>query len=254
MSEDKDEILDFALQMGCMMLESGAETQRIQWTMEMILSNYCSAAQSYVIPTGVFAGIYNTNATASATRFRRITDRRVDLERIMMLNDIARKFKRHELNISQSMERLEKVKKMTEFNPWIRLLCYGLISLAFTILFGGAAYDGFASFIVGILLGIAMLFLGKFRISSLITNIIGGIVITFFALLLLHFGIGLSYIKIITGSLMPLVPGFAITSAARDMAFGDIVSGTAKAAEAVFISVGITFGVLIVLHLRSVIM
>jgi uncharacterized membrane protein YjjP (DUF1212 family) len=194
----------------------------------------------------VFAGIHNGN---SATRFQRITDRRVDLEKIMMLNDIARRFNRHELGISQCMDELEKVKQITDFKPHVRLISYGLVSLAFTILFGGAAYDGFASFIVGILLGITMLLLGNFRISPFITNIIGGIVLTFTAILLTKFGIGISYIKIITGSLMPLVPGFAITSAARDMVFGDIVSGTAKAAEAVFISVGITVGVLIVLNL-----
>lgn len=250
MAEDKDKILDFALQMGCMMLESGAETQRIQWTMEMILSCEGSAAQSYVIPTGVFAGIHNTDAT-SATRFRRITDRCVDLEKIMALNDIARRFNNHKLDVSQAMEKLEIVKNIKGFKPRVRLFSYGLICLAFTILFGGALYDGVAAFIVGILLGIAMLIFGKFKISPFITNVIGGIVITFSAITLFHLGIGENYIKIIIGSLMPLVPGFAITSAARDLVFGDISSGTARAVEAVFLSVGMTVGVLIVLNLYN---
>ena len=41
---------------------------------------------------------------------------------------------------------------------------------------------------------------------------------------------------------MLLVPGLAITNAIRDTMSGDLVSGTARAVEALFITVGVVAG------------
>ena len=43
---------------------------------------------------------------------------------------------------------------------------------------------------------------------------------------------------------MPLVPGFAITNAVRDLLYGDYISGSAKVLEVVVTAVGIAAGVL----------
>jgi len=245
--ENKDHILDLALQMGSLMLENGAETQRVQWTMEMMLSRGDLFAQSYVIHTGVFVGVHDSSFV-SATRFARITERRVNLEKIILLNDIARRFNNNELDIESCSHELERVSAITDFKPHVQLICYGLVSMTFTVLFGGKPYDGFASFITGIILGIVMLMLSRVRTSAFLANVVGGSVLTLSAIALVKAGIGVSYIKIIIGALMPLVPGFAITSAARDMVFGDLLSGMSRAGEAVFMSGAITVGVLIILH------
>ncbi len=53
------------------------------------------------------------------------------------------------------------------------------------------------------------------------------------------------YIKldnIIIGGIMLLVPGLSIVNAIRDTMSGDLVSGTARAVEAIFIAVAIATG------------
>ncbi len=55
----------------------------------------------------------------------------------------------------------------------------------------------------------------------------------------------LPYIRldnIIIGGIMLLVPGLSITNAIRDTMSGDLVAGTARAVEALFITVGIVAG------------
>ena len=58
---------------------------------------------------------------------------------------------------------------------------------------------------------------------------------------------------IITGAMMPLVPGLSMTQAIRDTMRGDLVSGVARAAEAVLIAVAVAAGVGLVLALRLII-
>ena len=47
---------------------------------------------------------------------------------------------------------------------------------------------------------------------------------------------------VIISSIMLLVPGLAITNAIRDSINGDVVSGLARATEAIFIAVAIAVG------------
>ena len=54
---------------------------------------------------------------------------------------------------------------------------------------------------------------------------------------------------IIIGAIMPLLPGLAITNAIRDTVNGDLVSGVARAAEALLKAVAIAAGVGAVLAL-----
>ncbi len=60
--------------------------------------------------------------------------------------------------------------------------------------------------------------------------------------------------KIIIGSIMPLVPGVAITNALRDSISGDFVSGMSKLSEAVIIAVAIAIGVGAILNVELLIL
>jgi len=53
---------------------------------------------------------------------------------------------------------------------------------------------------------------------------------------------------VIISSIMTLVPGVAITNSIRDTFHGDLLSGVARMAEAVFIAMAIAGGVGIVLN------
>ena len=60
--------------------------------------------------------------------------------------------------------------------------------------------------------------------------------------------------KVITGAIMPLVPGVAITNALRDSITGDLVSGLSRAAEAIIIATSIAFGVGFILKIWFVLL
>ena len=74
-------------------------------------------------------------------------------------------------------------------------------------------------------------------------NIGGGIVITVLGLLLVRLPFGMNMSHIISGSIMPLVPGLAFTNGIRDIADGDYISGTVRMIDALLVFLSIAAGV-----------
>ena len=93
----------------------------------------------------------------------------------------------------------------------------------------------------------------KAGITKIITNIVGGIVITAFAVLFYELPIlgDLRLNSMISGGIMPLVPGVAFVNAIRDIADSNFLSGTVKMINAIMVFVYIAIGVALTLVVCS---
>jgi uncharacterized membrane protein YjjP (DUF1212 family) len=56
-------------------------------------------------------------------------------------------------------------------------------------------------------------------------------------------GVGQNLSHMISGSIIPLVPGVAFTNGIRDIADGDYISGTVRLLDAIFVFLCIAIGV-----------
>ena len=87
------------------------------------------------------------------------------------------------------------------------------------------------------------------NISSTMYSLLAGALSSVIALASVRiFSMG-SQTAIITGAIMPLLPGLAITNAIRDTVNGDLVSGVARTAEALLTAIAIAAGVGVVIAL-----
>ena len=87
---DLNKLLKISTLAGKIMLESGAETYRVEETISRICIAYgAHTADSFVIPTGIIVTI--TYYDEVATLVKRITSRGVDLNKIDAINDLSRK-------------------------------------------------------------------------------------------------------------------------------------------------------------------
>ena len=89
---------------------------------------------------------------------------------------------------------------------------------------------------------IVMILLEKERISGFFATFIGGMVTVMLSVLMSNANLGSDSDIIIISVLMLLVPGIAVTNAIRDSLAGDLVSGVARAVEAVLIAVSLAVG------------
>jgi len=237
-------LMNFALHIGEVMLKSGAETYRVEDSINRILATSKGTdIESYVTPTGLFASMDSSDGT-HLSYVRRINHRSIHLYRIEMANEISRLFCGGHLELDDAIHQLKDLEKSVDYNPRIATISVSMAAGLFAIVFGGTLADALVTMFAGLVLALFQILLSKKEISQFFMDMIGGLLTTTTALIFLHFvHLGDHQDIILISSIMPLVPGVAITNAIRDTLHGHLVSGTARILDAFIIAASIATGV-----------
>ncbi len=237
--------LDCFLLAGKIMMESGAETYRIEDTMiRMAVSQQMMDSHCFITPTGIMFSPSNE----MATRFVRINSRRTDLERVALVNAVSRKLVAGELTLQQAYDEMQIIDKTDYMFPiQVQVLAAAMASGCFLILLGGGWEDLPFAFLIG---GTAFYTVETILVQTRVkffAEFVGALAIGALASLVIYVGLGQDLDTIIIGSVMPLVPGLLITNAVRDLMAGHFVSGLSKGAEAFLTAFAIGAGIALVL-------
>ncbi len=226
-------LADTALLAGEIMLCGGAETFRVEDTMSRILRiSGLQRTETYVTPTGIFLTLGDSSIDM-ITLVRRVDNRITNIANIYTANNISRNLCSGAITLEEAYARLKGMDKSREYGDAAYYICTMLASLAFTVLLGGGWLDCLiAGLNGGIIVMIYILTKGR-RINTFIKNMLASIFIAFSSMLFMHkLELPLQPDALIGGSVMPLLPGVAITNAIRDTLQGDYVSGAARGIEA----------------------
>ncbi|MCI8633227.1 MAG: threonine/serine exporter family protein [Lachnospiraceae bacterium] len=244
-------VCKIALRAGEIMASHGAEAYRIEDTVcRLLKTTGFSYAEAHVSVTGLFITLSDPSLDREVTLVKRISNRVSDLSQISHANEISRRFVSGELTIEQAFQEFDALENKQYYSPFIILLSFVVISSLFTFMFGGYPLDALASAFVGFFVGIAYLLFGKLKSLGFVRDFLASVVLGIFCILFVYFiPIGSHLQPIISGSIMPLVPGMLLTVAIRDLLHGDYMSGVSRAIEASICAVSIAAGVSIVAHL-----
>lgn len=239
--KDLDLLLNTCLLAGKIMTESNAEMYRVEDTMSRIASasgNY--RLVSYVTQTGLFIGFDRT----STIRMEQITNRTINLERVVKVNNLSRKYVANELTLEELYSALQEVEKDRRMFPvWLQIISAAIISGTIMILFGGELKDLPITLSIGGVGYIVYLCSLRFFRIKFLAEFLSSLIIGIAAILSVRLGIGLHQDLIIIGCVMPLVPGVQITNAIRDLLAGHYVSGVSRGAEAMMTAAMIGFAI-----------
>jgi uncharacterized membrane protein YjjP (DUF1212 family) len=246
-SDRTNEIVEVCLLAGKIMLESGGETYRVEDTMTRIAASFgIPRSHSYVTPTGIIFSIDKKNST----QFIRISERSTDLQKVALVNSISRRISNGELSLEEAYEQLKEVEAQKFTYPlWQQVAAAAIASGCFAVMLGG-----WNNFLPSLLSGgagfycfemIHRLVKIRFFAEFFASFVAGGLV-----LLMLMAGVGTDLGKMMIGSVMPLVPGLAITNAVRDLMAGHLIAGLSRGAEAFLTAFAIGTGIALILSIR----
>lgn len=240
---DYSKIMDTAILAGEIMLKSGAESYRVEDTMNYILkTSKLETTEAFAITTGLVATL-NDPSIEAITIVKRIQNRGTNLNKIYEVNAISRSLCAGNLTIDESFNALKEIKE-EQYKPWEKYVAVIILTAAFALLLGGSLWDVVAAGIDGLFLVFAMEIGKRTGMSSILHNLFSSACVAIGASLLKkYFPYNLNPDIIIVATIMPLVPGTAITNAIRDTLQGDYMSGGAKALEAFVIATSIALGV-----------
>lgn len=243
--------LDLAMEAGHILLENGAEIARVEETMEKICAHYgVETGEFFVLSNGIFttAGHAEENAYA---RVQHIPVKGTRMDKIVAVNQLSREIVEGRYDcIGDAEARLEEIRRMPGESMWKQVLASGVGSGFFCVLFGGGVLDCVSAFIAGFLLYVYVLRIGAPHLSKIVGNILGGMLVVLICLACKMLISGTNLSPMISGAIMPLVPGVAFTNGIRDIAGSDYLSGTIRLLDAilVFLSIAIGVGVMFTIY------
>ncbi len=242
-----DSLLTCIMDMGELLLTSGAEVVRVEDTIARLCTAYGFArVDVFSITSSIVVTVHNTQGQVF-TQTRRISARNTDLQKVAAVNALSRQICRNPISVEEFQTQLGKIRQTKSYPLPLQCLAYALISAVFAVFFGGTAMDGCAAALSGILIFFTELVLAKLRMNHLLQAVLVSAFTAFVVVVMVRLGIGNSPEKITIGNIMLLIPGIAFTTSLRDLISGDTISGLVGLCEAVAKAIAIAAGFAIVL-------
>ena len=241
-------LLNMASLTGVLMISSGAETHRVEDTVHRILSTTgFEHAEAMVFPTGLVVTLSDPSSV-NLSITERVPGVSNNLGRVADVNQVSREFCSGKITLDEAVDKLNIIKNERRFSNFMIIVGYILASCGFCVMFGGNFGDAICTFFCGLAAGLVNVYLGPKIGKGFVTCIVASAAVTVTAVIVAFlskqiFDISLQAQCMIIGGIMPLVPGLAMTNAARDILHGDHLSGGARAIEAFCVAAMVAVGV-----------
>ncbi len=239
---EAETLLDIVTDLGYRLAMCGAETYRVEESINRILTAYGYRAEAFVIPNCMIISL-GTADGQSLTRMRRIGHHGSDLDAVEHYSGLSRRIC-GEVPEEQTLRRwlAETEAKRKSFNLPSYLIGSGLGAMGFSVLFGATWLDCLWAFVCGLLVGLVNHTMEKRGANPFFRIITAAFVMSVPAYSLGAAGWTHNPDSVIIGALMILVPGLLFTNAMRDIIYGDTNSGINRVVQVLLIAMAIALG------------
>lgn len=237
-------LVDTAVLAGEIMLSSGAETYRVEDTMYHILKmSNCELIEALALMTGIVVTVNDGKMSQPITMMRTVNDRTTNLSNIIKVNNISRKYCSQKMTLEEAYLELQTVRGKVYGRTMYNLGTMG-IAIGFSLMFGGMTKDVLTTVVVSALLAGIITLAKIIKLNSIMTHVLSGMGIAMLTMAIRQFVFrDVNPDIVIVSTIMPIVPGVAITNAIRDILQADYLSGCARILEAFLTAAGIAVGI-----------
>ncbi len=239
---DYNILLDLVTDLGYELAMSGAETFRVEESVNRILETYGIKSEAFSIPNCLIVSI-ETPEGVPMTRMRRIGFHGNDLDGVEKFNGLSRAICNRRPDPQEARQWLQAVREQRcSYSLPMYLLGNFLGAFGYALFFGGTFLDAAWAGICGIGLGLIGNAMSGLKANQFFSTIISAFLAALLSYSLSAFGLMHNVDTSIIGTLMILVPGLLFTNAMRDIIYGDTNSGINRIVQVLLIAMGIALG------------
>ena len=239
---DYNTLLDLATDLGYELAMCGAETFRVEESIERVLLSYGIKSEVFAIPNCLTVSI-ETAEGKPMTRMRRIGYHGNDLDGVERFSGLSRAICTRKPDPADAREWLEHVRSSRrKYSLPIDLIGNFLGAFGFAMVFGGSIVDGLCGGLCGLLVGVINRFMDKMKANQFFRTIAAAFPMALMAYAMQAVNLCENADMVTIGALMILVPGLLFTNAMRDIIYGDTNSGTNRIVQVFLIAAAIALG------------
>ena len=239
---DYEILLDLVTDLGYSLAMSGAETFRVEESINRILTTYDIESEVFAITNCMTVSI-KTPDGKTVTRMKRIGFHGNDLDTVERYSNLSRRICTQKPSPETALQWLEEThSSRIKYKLPLYLLGNILGAAGFAVFFGGTLMDALCAALCGMLVGLSDHFFGKFGTNQFFKTIVCAFIMTVGGNIAGVLGLADNTDTVIIGTLMILVPGLLFTNAMRDIIFGDTNSGINRIVQVLLIAAAIALG------------
>ncbi|MBQ5991496.1 MAG: threonine/serine exporter family protein [Clostridia bacterium] len=238
-----EELLEFAVSLANKLQACGAETYRVEETINRIVAAYgVERVDAFVIPSSIMASL-ETDGGQIITKIRRLKNSETMLDGIERYTALSRRICTEKPDMQEARRLLRETEhKVCRYPLPIFYLAAFLIGIGFGVFFGGGFLEALAAGVCGVAIGAATKFMGRFHANAFFTSFVCSFVLGFLANTFTAIGFSGNADITVIGAIMLLVPGFLFTNSLRDVIYGDTMSGLNRLVQVLIIAIALAFG------------
>ena len=237
-----DTLLKFTTDLGYRLAMCGAETFRVEESVNLIMQSYGIKAEVFAIPNNLTVSI-ETPDGKPITRMRRIGYHGNDLDSVERYTNLSRRVCKETPSPEEAVQWLKQTDtSLIRYNTFWELFGNMLGAAGFSVFFGGSLLDTVFAAVCGLVVGLVGMFTNKLNANTFFRTIIAAFMMALVAYAFAAFNVAQNADTVIIGTLMILVPGLLFTNAMRDIIYGDINSGVNRIVQVFLIAVAIALG------------
>lgn len=236
------DILQQINKIGQLLLKHGAEIYRVEESLKRMCEGFgFTDIEVFAIPSYFTLSLTLHDGTPYQSSMRSRSNR-THLDHLYELNCLVRQISNQELSLDEIKNQIEIIES-ERLNYRLILIGYIVSAAMFCAFFGGHINEMIVSAFIGFILYYFIYLLEKLDVNGIVRTILASMVLASIAIIAQKINFITNQQAVITGTLMILVPGIAITNSLRDIIGGDFVSGLSRMIEAILIAASIAIGV-----------
>ena len=239
---DYNTLLDLVTELGYRLSMCGAETFRVEESINRILTAYGIQSEAYAIPNSLIVSI-ETPEGIPMTRMRRIGHHGNDLDGVEKYNSLSRMICQTAPAPATAVKWLYETDKALSVYSFKAILAGSFFgAFGFSFLFGATLLDALIAGLCGILIGLVNRVLNHLETNQFFRTIIASFLMAVPPYLLAAFHLTDNADSVIISAIMLLVPGLLFVNALRDIIYGDTNSGINRIMQVLLVAAALCLG------------
>jgi uncharacterized membrane protein YjjP (DUF1212 family) len=241
---DSARVVRLAVRVAAVMLAAGAQTDDVENAIGEVCVAFGVTNVQYAVSFSSISVSHDDPAAPRPTTLLHIVRVRVnDFSRLARVAAFLDRVRAHELDLDGATRELTDLERpVWPYSRAISYLAPPLSATGSTLIFGGSAIDAAATLAIALAVQPSLAALERSALPPFFRSVFGAAISTLLVALLVGLDFPITGGLVLTGSLLGMLPGYALVSSLRDLIDQNIVSGSARIAEALLLGAGVAGG------------
>ena len=232
------------LDIGALLMSSGASTARVRYTVNRISETFGYHTDMFITHRALMLTVHDDENADYFSSIKRISPHGINFKLVSGISRMSWRIVEENWDITQIRKDLERLVSLPHYPIWLILLTIGISGASFCRLFGGGFIEMAVSFVATII-GLAVrLKTIKLNFNTYLCVYFASLTSSLLSGISIKFGFGKVPELAFTASVLYLIPGVPLINMFSDMVDGNLLNGLIRGLNGLIVTFAIALGML----------